>query len=293
MSPSFSFANELATPTLWHARFEDQRVGMVLKAFQLSSFKLKLLDDQEALWGDRRLTFDAFYRRFPDFPIVFLARSAIHIPDLCPPGELFRHFEANFLAQWYAEAEARCEKLAEGRPIGLVVAFDRVRGGLVLHNGVYETRGSKFIHDMAEDQPPHRLTLESFTTLLRFLARGDWEPGNPIKPERQPRRLQSELPLTPDMIRRLGVGPAVILWAWLLKVRTSTSAHERIFLRRIRADQVAINASQKKIAYFTGLSREQVKRAMATLRKNQIVLGGQKNAVILADSCFEQTEPIS
>src|SRR5947209_10295558 len=221
-------------PTPWQARFEDERVKMILKEFRLLGHLPHLLADCQRHHNARRLTFESFYRLFPTFPVLLAARCRSRVAEHCGPVTLFWSFEDVFLYRYYLEVFARHQEEARGRPVGMVVPFGGYRGGLVVHNGAFGTRAVKMTYDVADDVPPHRVTVEPFAGLLRYLARGEWTPDSPdlAWPPTQAEQVPRDMPITPRMVERLGPGPALVVLAWLRKVLSSLSAYDRHFVRR-------------------------------------------------------------
>lgn len=260
-------ADQLNEPTPGQMRFEDERVKMILTEFKLLSDLQALLGDCEQRLGVRRLTFESFHEIFPTFPILLGARCRSRVAEHCTPATLFRSFDDIFLMDLYLEVFARFQEEAFSRPIGLVVPFDGYRGGMIVHNGEYGTRGTRMVHDMPDDVPPHRVTVEPFGRFVKYLARGQWTPKSAL-PDELPTRLPQvarNMSITPWMVRRLGTCHALVVLAWLRKVLLSTSSYDRFFVRRISAGRRCVAATQEQIALETGLNERLVKEGIKRL----------------------------
>jgi hypothetical protein len=253
--------------------FESDRVKSVLTHFKLTASILDLVKDQQAQTGEKRLTFASFRRRFPAFPIYLEARWQSRVGGRCPPARLFRNFEDTFLLPTYLEVYANGQAEAQGRPIGLIVPFDGYRGGMLIHNGVYDTRNTRMIHDVHEDVPPYRVTIEPVVNVLKFLARSGWTPKSPLPSQRavQGPNVRHGGRLYPWIVRSLGAGPDAIILAWLYTVLHTTSGYDRLYVTRVGHDERAVTATHVEIAAATGLSERQVKRGLATLHAKQFI----------------------
>lgn len=286
------------------ARFEKDRVEMILKAFKLTVYKRKndqrkndkqeeendkrrnykfdLLDHAENNFGVRRLTLASFYQFFPTFPIMLAARFRSRIPEHCSPKLLFGKFVTRFLFQNYLEVYCSHLEEANGRPIGMVVPFD-YRGAMIVHNATdfatvrkvaHDTRQLKLVFDVPGDVPPHRITVEPFAGVIKYLARGGWTPKTPLpdKHSVQPPQVARGLSISPWMVERLGPSPALVILGWLRKVLGSTSGYDREYVRRLDESERCVKATHEQIIAETRLSPRQVGRGLADLRDKGFII---------------------
>ena len=253
-------------PTLAQHTFEEDRVKMALTAFGLGDKKWELLDAHDQEFGSRRLTFAGFRRRFPTFPVVLDARHVGGLGEEVERRDLFRRPDRVFMTDLYLEAYAKFAGEAGGRPIGLVLPFGGLRGGVVLHDGHFRGGSDWYTYGLA-DGPPHRV-VEPFARLLSYLAGGGWSPGSKVSvalPVAQPRPPLAAA-VRPWMVRRLGTGPAIVVLGWLYAVLTSDSPADRVWVRRDHGGERYLHALQEEVASETGLTRDQVKRALVGSR---------------------------
>ncbi len=255
-------------------RFEEDRVKMVLGAFGLTDAKWELLDAHERRAGTRRLTFDGFFRRFPTFPVVLAARYVGGVGERVEVADLFRRPHKLFLADLYAEVFARHQNETDDRPVGLVVPFAGFRGGLVLHNGLHDTGGPRLRFPLPDDEPPYRLTAEPFGLFLTHLAAGGWEPhaatGHPLPVERpEPDGLPTVI--DPRVLRRLGTGPAFVLYLCLTGLLASPLARHRGYVRRGRGGERRLALTHDELAAESGMSPDAIKRGLAVLKREGLV----------------------
>jgi hypothetical protein len=258
--------------TLWQKRFEGDRVRQTLTIFGMVKDVGHLLANHEQEYGTRQLTFDGFREAFPTFPVVLAATWIPRIAERCRPAELFRKFGDSVLAERYLEAYARLHEEADGRPIVLVVPFDGYRGGVVIHNGAMDTRGTRLIHDITGDRPPYRISAEPYDCFLTCLARGGW-PSNPESSAQSARsaRVSRTMSLSAGMVKRLGSGPALVVISWLDTVMASAAALDRRHVRRADNGERLVAATQEDIARETGLGLDAVKRGLVRLRREGLI----------------------
>jgi hypothetical protein len=257
----------------WLARFEDRRVKQTLREFGLLGHLVELLNDTEEDGGQRRLTFTSLHRLWPNFPVLLAARGRTRVAERCRPGDLFRAFADVFFFPDYLGVFSSRRDEARGRPIGMVLPFDGLRGGLVVHNAAWDTRGTQLLCPVPDDRPPHRVRVEAFSGFLRYLARSGWTPETPLPdaPQAATAQVAHVLPVTPALVARLGPGPALLVLVWLRGVLQSASGYDRLFVRRRSARERCVAGLHEQVAAQTGLSPRQVKRGLASLRREGLI----------------------
>lgn len=283
MKPGATTVDRDAAPT--QIRFEGERVETVLKAFGLADTKWELLDAHEREFGTpRRLTFAGFRRRFPTFPVVLAARHVGRLNERVDVNRLLRRPDRLFLTDLYLEALARGQDEAGDRPVGLVVPFDGYRGGCVIHNGSFDTGGTRVQYAVPGDAPPYRLTAEPFVQLLAFLAAGRWTPDGPdavALPATGPDATSAPAVLAPWMTKQLGTGPGFALYAWLTAILASPSPRHRQHLRRGKNGTRLVAATRAELSALTGLSPDVIKRGMSQLRAQGLVATARRDGGML------------
>jgi hypothetical protein len=170
--------NGLRQPHPKQVAFEAARVRLLLQKFGIPHQEAALADHFERKWGVRRLTFESFYESHPSFPVLLEAHSFYGVAAKCPVIDLFRHFERTFIYQRYLNVYERGRREEPVRPVGMVFPYDGFQGGLVIHNGHFETHGFRWVYEVPGGHPPHRLTVEPYLAFLRYLARGPWNPSS-------------------------------------------------------------------------------------------------------------------
>jgi hypothetical protein len=265
-----------STGDLLRLRFEADRVDMILRRFKLCESRRLLYDDCQAQHGHWRLTFESFFRVFPNFPMVLETEWRSGVAEILTPAALFRSFEELFFLDKYLEVYTRA-KVASDRPVGLVIPFGGYRGGMVIHNGDFDIRGTRLFHDFEVDVPPHQVYVDPFDTLLKFLSRGDFTPtsGMHHRASTTKSRVRREMIVDRSLVERLGPGPALLVFAWMRGVLHSASGYHRRFVRHFDGER-CVAATHEQIAFQTGLSTRQVRRGLASLRKMGLIVTRQR-----------------
>lgn len=272
MDTTFGAGGRDAHARLRQEHFEDGRVRIVLRHLGLAASEPALRRRHRETWGGPgRLTFEGFREAYPTFPVVLEAFALSSVGSL-RAAHLFRVFERTSLLDRYLEAYTRREQEAGGRPIGLVIPFGGYRGGVIIHDGDLDVRGTRLVHDVPGDVAPHRVTVEPFVRFVRHLARGGWTPGTPLRSvlPTQGRRAPRGYAVRPWMNRALGCGPAKDVLAFLFSVLRSRSGYRRRFLRREAGERLVV-IDYEGLASQTGLSVTQVKRGLEGLRERGII----------------------
>jgi hypothetical protein len=261
-------------PSREQARFEEERVAMVLAPFGLAAAKWELLDAHLVETGTRRLTFAGFRQRFPTFPVVLAAHYVGGVGHRVDPADLFRRPDRLFLTDLYLEAYTRLADDACDRPVGLVLPFDGYRGGIALHNGDFDTRGVRLTYPVPGDVPPYRVTAEPFDRLLEYLAGGGWSPDEPTvdaRPTTRPEPTGVQAAVGPWVSGRLGTGPGFALYVWLTGLLDSASPRHRAFVRRGKDGGRYLAVTHEELAGLTGLTPDAVKRGLRHLKVEGLV----------------------
>jgi hypothetical protein len=126
---------------------------------------------------------------------------------------------------------------------------------------------------VANDLPPHRVTVEPFHGLIRHLARGPWTPETPL-PEgvtANGPEVSREMTFTPWMVQTVGDGPALVVLAWARKVLRRGAGYDRCFVRRVGEAGRCLAASHEQVAAETGLTARQVSRGLADLKREGLI----------------------
>lgn len=247
--------------------FEDQSVRLVLDRFGLADRAHDLVQRFQEKWGEPRLTFESFFETFPTFPLLLEAHSFYHVKKHCHPVVVIRSFEKTFFLQRYLDVYARGQQEAQGRPIGMIFNFG-LKGGMVMHNGIFATEGTEIVHHMRDDRPPYRVKVEPFLPFIDYLACNGWTPDTPLQnhiPIQGP-QTSGGMQIFPWMVEKLDASPALVILAWILKILDTPSVPERRFIHRLDNGLRYVRASRKEIASETRLSLPQVKRGLADLR---------------------------
>jgi hypothetical protein len=262
----------IQTPHPRQVAWEAGRVALALRHFDLGAHAAEMRRWYALEYGQGAdLTFEAFRKFFPLFPLTLAARSLYGVSRRCGPADLFRSFPQTIICQCYLETYSRLSAEAGGTPVGLVIPFGGLRAGAVIHNGDFDSRGTRLVHDLPGDVPPHRVTVEPFAALLRHIARGGWTPSTPVPSLRTQRpRVRRGFRLARWMVRLLGAGPDTVVLGFLCSCLRCRSGYYRRYVRRWAGERL-VAIDRPALAWQTGLSESQVKRAVESLRGRGLI----------------------
>lgn len=285
-SPASWLGWENADPDPRQLRFERQRVVMLLKAFGLEHHKNEMVSAYQAKWGEGRLTFETFYELWPNFPIMLEAHSFYATSPVNTRARLSRFmtvFRKSFIFKRYEYLRERYRDFsnpeirdghtkvppeARGLPLGMIFSWDGVKGGLILHNSMPLTIGSKFIHEyFDEEYRPIRLVIERFTPWVAALSKSGWSPSSPAPTPRPLARpvTQRGVVLRPWLVRLCGPRDAIVL-SWLLRVSGPGASRYEKSYRCLRDEKLCVAVTARGLAWEVGLDDEQqVTRALRDL----------------------------
>lgn len=155
-------------------RFEAKVVSEILKFFNLQSVKNQLYDAAEEAVGERILTFDTFFERFPDFPIYLRPTYIPKVREKMDTWVLVNHFEkAPAVKAWY---EVRFGSALEC-PIGIVYNWPQHVRFLVLHNAPLDSNVQGFRPGIWVGDGCDPLVIDPLRMLLESVAR-QWTPDS-------------------------------------------------------------------------------------------------------------------
>jgi len=121
--------------------FAEEVVKLLLKRYRISKeHRLAMLEESERRFGTRHLSLDLFLKFFPTFPMVLQCVYIWQIAKRISIADLFGNFGRTPLVQFYEEFYKTAVEDTDSRSFGLVFNWPHVRGGLVLHNHVIDTR---------------------------------------------------------------------------------------------------------------------------------------------------------
>ena len=78
--------------------------------------------------------------------------------------------------------------------------------------------------------------------------------------------------LSRRMVKRLGTGPALVVISWLTTVLASLAGLDRRYVRLTDNGERLVMATQEEIARETGLGFDAVKRGLARLRAEGLIV---------------------
>jgi hypothetical protein len=168
-------------------RYEEARVGFLLKRLKCSKLERELRRRQEQESGEYRLAFRQFHDEFPTFPILLGASTLggvkLHLDASALLPNLFKAFMAAPFVDAYDEFYERVESLADGRAVGLVFPRKGFSQGLVIHNEgleavAYHGLTLLYANGSHKKNQQHQLFVRPFQTLIEAIHRDGhgWRP---------------------------------------------------------------------------------------------------------------------
>ena len=252
------------------AKLERARVELVLRDFGLRNWTYKILDEHFRLSGESRLSFAAFDRIFPGFPICLESSLLYRLVEhsTCSQSTLFRDFPRYVPYARFLEVRETLAARAHGRPIGLLYRWEGIKHGLILHDGEFPADGFRQIYTHGHI----RVTVESFGRFVRTLA----VTNSTLESLRSPPTEDAAATLTvpnqrPWQLVRLVPKPAEFqLLAFLLEILDMPPDDARRCIVRRDGDRW-INITQERLAEHLGFSVRKVQRAVASLRQKKLI----------------------
>jgi hypothetical protein len=155
----------------------------------------------------------------------------------------------------------------------MLFPWQRVRGGLVAHNGPPRTTGGVFSATVpTRSAGPVRVTVEPFTPWLAALARTGWTPVGPAPVVAADPPGPCGPHLRPAVLKASGGNPrdAWVL-AWLLYVRAGRASPAEAPPVEHRDGEMYVVAARGRVAAATGLSSQQVADGLAALAARGLI----------------------
>ncbi len=252
-------------------QLEKTRVDLVLRAFGLQNWVGQVLDAHYGLTGQRRLSFAAFDRLFPGFPICLEASLLYRLVEhsTCSQAAMFRDFRRYVPYERFLELRETLVARARGRPIGLLYRWEGLSSGLILHDGDFSTKGFQQTYT----QGPVRVAVESFGRFVRTLAAASPTLDSLRSPavEDAAGGTTVQIPRPWELARLVPKQAEFQLLAFLLAILFDMPPDEaRQYIVR-RDGERWINVTQERLAEQLGVSVRKVQRAAAALQQKGLI----------------------
>ena len=253
------------------ANLEKSRVELVLRVFGLRNWVGQVIEEHYRLQGERRLSFAAFDRVFPGFPICLEASLLYRLVEhtTCSQAAMFRDFRRYVPYQRFLEIEESLTERAKGRPIGLLYRWEGLKPGLILHNGEFPGAGFKQTYTHG----PTRVTVEYFGRFVRTLAATNSTVESlRVPPDKNLAQDNRPPILRPWELARLVPDRAEFrLLAFLLEILFDMPPDAaRLYIVR-RDGERWINITQERLAELLGLCVRNIQRAVAALHRKGLI----------------------
>jgi hypothetical protein len=258
--------------------FEGRQMRFLLTRLGLSDAIPRLSARHRAREGKAGLAFRDFHEAFPGFPVVLAFRALPHAErhNSCRLPALLTRPEQSWVYEVFLEEEARRfdDPAEPGRPFGLVFPFAAYPHGLVLHAADF---GDVHGRLQFRDGGGRRLTVEAFRSLADAVVATDWlnRPDRDSGPALDPGAAARPwaLRVSPRLVRALGgAGPPALVAALLADLAAADYlGARRAGALRGRGGAPWIVLTQGEVGALTGLSPDQVRRAVAGLVRRGLV----------------------
>jgi hypothetical protein len=243
------------------------------------------------------MTFADFRSLFPTFPICLTGDPVGGLGQL-RPVEMLRSLRRGPLAARFRDAHLRLRRVADGRPVGLVMPAG-VRGGLILHDAgrPIGTPAQHISTRIAVEGPedPQTVIAEAFAGVLAAIADSGWSPARqarrPLPGPAMGPQPRTPFPPPAELVRRLGPGRALTLLHWLGGALSAPAG----FVGRLDAETFGVTATNEQIAELSGLTEDQVRRALPELEAEGLIARRHhegRRVVVVSDQVrdlFEQS----
>jgi hypothetical protein len=267
------FGFEAFDRELYDRLFESRQVAYLLRALGLRDRTPAVRRLHRTLFNEPGLAFASFRQAYPTFPARLIFRSLYRGErrDDCRLDALLRDFRGGIIYRLFRLYRDRF--WADGCPCGVVFPFGGTPHGLVVHDGDFGARGNR----LRVPDGSSTLTLEPFADLVGAVVAGGWTPRSaaPVSPRRVPAWGPStgQIAVTPALVRLVGGPGAEVLVLGLLAGLTLGDYRDGAGTDhlRVRDGEPWVALGQAEFAELTGLSPDQVKRAVAGLVRKGLV----------------------
>ncbi|QEG16705.1 helix-turn-helix transcriptional regulator [Gimesia maris] len=238
-----------------------------------------------------RLTFEGFRSVFWNMPIYLVYENLYKLKwhTSCRPGKVLTKPQKTIAAQKYEECLLDASSENGGRPVGMVFPYDRIKGGLIMHNAEFLLQRSNDDCQIRWNVNGQPRCIERYASVLRYLHNCGWQPG---------------------IVAQSTQACSISAIQLMQSVSNSSALRMMLFLNELSSRSPSISedlaaasaeiireqhrrwicVKQKDISLKTGLTCDQVKRAVAWLEKRGLISvkkQGRLNCYsINTDTCY-------
>ncbi|QDT21388.1 hypothetical protein [Gimesia chilikensis] len=239
----------------------------------------------------QRLTFEGFRSTFWNMPIHLNYENLYKLINhtSCRPGKVLTKPQKMIVAEKYEECLLDASPENRGRPVGMIFPYDRIRGGLIMHNADFLLNRSNSDCQVRWNVNGQPRCIERYASVLRYLHDSGWQSGIEEKTDRTP-------PFSPIQLMQIVSDPSALRIMLFLNELSSQSpsisedlaAASAEILRKQHRRWICVK--QKDMALKTGLTHDQVKRAVVWLKKGGLIsvhTQGRLNCYFIkTDTCY-------
>lgn len=220
----------------------------------------------------RRLTFEGFRSTFWSMPIHLNYENLYKLINhtSCRPGKVLTKPQRTIAAEKYEECLLDASSENRGRPVGMIFPYDRIRGGLIMHNADFLLKRANNDCQVRWNVNGQPRCIERYASVLRYLHDCGWQSDIEEKTDRA-------LPFSPIQLMQIVSDPSALRIMLFLNELSSQSPTISKDLAAASAEILReqhrrwICVKQKDIALKTGLTHDQVKRAVKWLMKGGLI----------------------
>lgn len=219
-----------------------------------------------------RLTFEGFRSILWSVPIFLTYENLYKLKDhtSCRPGKVLTKPQKTIAAQKYEECLLDASSENGGRPVGMIFPYDRIKGGLIMHNADFLLKRSNSDCQVRWNVNGQPRCIERYASVLRYLHNCGWQPGIVAQSTQA-------CTISPIQLMQIVSDPSALRIMLFLNELSSQSSSISEDLAAASAEIIReqhqrwISVKQKDIALKTGLTTDQVKRAVAWLEKRSLI----------------------
>jgi DNA-binding transcriptional ArsR family regulator len=239
-----------------------------------------------------RLTFEGFRSVFWNMPIYLTYENLYKLMrhTSCVPGKVLTKPQVMIPAQKYEECLLDASSENGGRPVGMIFPYDQIKGGLIMHNADFLLKRSNSDCQVRWNVNGQPRCIERYASVLRYLHNCGWQSGIV-------EQTTQAFSLSPIQLMQIVRDPSALRIILFMNELTSLSPSISEDLAAASAEIIReqhrrwICVKQKDMALKTGLTHDQVKRAVAWLTKGGLInvekQGRLNYYCINTDSCYQ------
>lgn len=254
-------------------RRESRLVELVVDAMGLQDYLSDIYSANERETGYHgRLTFQGFRSVFCDFPYLLTYENLYKLPkhSTLKPRRMFRRPGNSIISTKYNDVLVEHEYEANERPVAMLFPYDRIPGGMVLHNSHSEDLHAHKSAKLIWTETGEPRCIQPLHSLLLHLRNSNWDHLQDTalpKPE-----INFAIKLMPKIQENAAYRIVTLLWH-LARHHNSPDASglQLDFSVERHSGRKWLKLTRKQISMGTGLSKDQVANGLRRLRSQGFI----------------------